>query len=173
MAATPTPLPASQPVRSAKGRLAPKRAATLAPDADPRARLLLVIGEAGSIATRLDVFGDAYMLEGKTTLGRSSENDIVLKGLSVSRYHARLSREGDEWFIEDANSGPGTFVNGERVLQRRLLRDHDQIRVAEFTFRFRGSRPGAFTRLFDPPGARTVTPPSLSPPTLPASPASP
>jgi pSer/pThr/pTyr-binding forkhead associated (FHA) protein len=48
---------------------------------------------------------------------------------SISRRHARITRAGDGTFaVEDEHSRNGTFVNGERVGGRRLLRDRDIIR---------------------------------------------
>jgi len=49
------------------------------------------------------------------TVGRSSENDIVLDAPDVSRRHARLERVGNRLRILDLNSTNGTRVNGIAV----------------------------------------------------------
>jgi hypothetical protein len=56
---------------------------------------------------------------GMLRLGRGLDNDVILDGLSISRAHARLVRDG-ELFIEDLGSRNGTFVNGERIRRCRV-----------------------------------------------------
>lgn len=50
-----------------------------------------------------------------TRIGRSSDNQLVLQDLSVSRQHAIVQMEGDVPVITDLKSGRGTFVNGVQV----------------------------------------------------------
>jgi phosphoserine phosphatase RsbU/P len=60
------------------------------------------------------------------TIGRAEECDLVLSDNRISRLHARLIEEDGSYFIVDAGSRHGTFVNGERRSRSRL--DHnDQI----------------------------------------------
>jgi hypothetical protein len=52
--------------------------------------------------------------------------------------HAQLERVGDEWLIvDDGLSRNGTFVNGERVIGRRRLRDRDLVRCGRTLIVFR------------------------------------
>jgi len=53
-------------------------------------------------------------------IGRMKENDVVIHNLSVSRFHATLSREGDEFVIQDSGSENGIYVNGERHSRARV-----------------------------------------------------
>jgi hypothetical protein len=78
----------------------------------------------------------SFALGPRTTFGRISENDVVLRDVSVSRYHAVMLHEGDSWFLEDANSGNGSSVNGNPVLERTRVRDGDEIQLGIFRFRF-------------------------------------
>ena len=48
-------------------------------------------------------------------LGRDPDNHIQIKDLSVSRRHARLSRNGNELFIEDLDSENGVWVGGAAI----------------------------------------------------------
>ena len=46
----------------------------------------------------------------------------------VSRLHAQLERVGAHWvLVDDGLSRNGSFVNGERVVGRRALRDGDRL----------------------------------------------
>lgn len=61
-------------------------------------------------------------------IGRSGENDIRLPDASVSRLHAEIQKQGDEFRLIDKNSKCGTFVNGERISSRTLSHgDHLQM----------------------------------------------
>ncbi len=60
------------------------------------------------------------------TLGRQSDNDLVLFESRISRRHARISKTPQGYLLEDAGSRHGTFVNGTRVTSC-LLKSGDQI----------------------------------------------
>ncbi len=49
------------------------------------------------------------------TIGRSENNDIILVGNNVSRWHARLTYSSGQWQINDAGSTNGTFLNGVKL----------------------------------------------------------
>jgi diguanylate cyclase (GGDEF)-like protein len=62
-------------------------------------------------------------------VGRSAQADIPLDEASVSRRHAKITREGEgHYMIEDLGSTNGTFVDGRRV-RRAPLRPGDRIQV--------------------------------------------
>ncbi len=71
------------------------------------------------------------------TIGRGRENDIQIKNDSkVSRYHCKLFRRGNNFYVEDIKSSNGTLVNGELITDRRLF-GGEEIVVGETYFRFR------------------------------------
>ena len=63
-----------------------------------------------------------YVLSDGATLkiGRHSENDIVLKDMSVSRHHATIEVRGHRLFVRDARSKNGTIVNGTKAKSAEL-----------------------------------------------------
>jgi serine phosphatase RsbU (regulator of sigma subunit) len=68
-------------------------------------------------------------------IGRLSDSDIVITNPYVSRKHAKIIRRSDTYFVCDINSTHGTFVNGSRVSEQRLLPGdrislgHDQVQL--------------------------------------------
>ena len=72
--------------------------------------------------------------EGGLTLGRSEENDVVLKDDGVSRFHARLLYDNGSLWVQDAGSRNGVFVNGSRVTGHQALRVGDEIKIADCAF---------------------------------------
>jgi pSer/pThr/pTyr-binding forkhead associated (FHA) protein len=64
--------------------------------------------------------GRTVAVTGPLKIGRAPENDLQLSVDGVSRLHARLTPDGDGFWIEDLNSANGTFLNGVRVTKERL-----------------------------------------------------
>ncbi|MGA3207633.1 MAG: FHA domain-containing protein [Syntrophales bacterium] len=54
------------------------------------------------------------------TIGRKTDNDIVIDNQAVSGYHARIKKEGNSLFIEDASSLNGTYINGQKISKGEL-----------------------------------------------------
>ena len=48
-------------------------------------------------------------------------NDITFEDGTVSRRHAKISREGSNWFIEDCQSKNHTYVNDTRIKRKQLM----------------------------------------------------
>ena len=48
-------------------------------------------------------------------VGRADDNDLVLADPEVSRHHARLEPDGQDWRAIDLGSTNGTWVNGARL----------------------------------------------------------
>lgn len=99
-------------------------------------RITLLVGTKEEIDFNLSASESGFRLENKTTFGRSSENLIVIRDDKISRYHGQFYVEGEHWFVEDFNSNRGTYVNGARILARRILRTGDQIGIGDFLFGF-------------------------------------
>jgi len=61
-----------------------------------------------------------------TTIGRSADQDVVLKEAFASRRHATISRQNGSFEVVDQNSSHGTYLNGKRV-DRAKLRSGDTL----------------------------------------------
>jgi hypothetical protein len=77
------------------------------------------------------------------TIGRSEECDVRIEGDDqISRVHAELQCVGGDWTLSDGGlSRNGSFVNGERVQERRRLDDGDTMRFGRTAVAYR--RPAA------------------------------
>ena len=62
------------------------------------------------------------------TIGRSQENDVVIRDHSMSRNHAILQcNETVDYLLIDLGSSNGSFVNGKRVSVPISLQNGDRI----------------------------------------------
>ncbi len=83
--------------------------------------------------------GSRYRLSPGTTLeiGRSPAVGVSLpEVMSISRKHARLRYAGPVVTIEDLGSTNGTFVNGQPIQGRTVLRSGDRFQTAAVHFKF-------------------------------------
>ena len=65
------------------------------------------------------------------SIGREAGNDIVIQDAEISRNHARLSRRGAAYLLEDLGSTNGTFVNKQRISSPRMLTPGDEVGFGE------------------------------------------
>ena len=76
----------------------------------------------------IDREGEIYPIEEQVTIGRSRENDIVIKNVYTSRKHALIYKKDEGYLVKDLGSKYGTYVNGERVMEKEL-KEGDRIRI--------------------------------------------
>jgi pSer/pThr/pTyr-binding forkhead associated (FHA) protein len=89
-------------------------------------------GTALLVAVRGPNQGARFLLDrGLTTVGRHPESDIFLDDITVSRRHAEFRRDGDEFWVHDVGSLNGTYVNGERSDERRIITG-DEVQIGKF-----------------------------------------
>jgi ABC-type multidrug transport system ATPase subunit len=74
---------------------------------------------------------------GSITIGRATDNDIVIPDVLASRHHATLVQTPEGVEIQDAGSINGTFVNGSRV-KEALLHDGDVVTIGNIDLVFQG-----------------------------------
>lgn len=84
--------------------------------------------------------GNSFILfNPKTTMGRNTNNDIVLADDGVSGSHAQIINEGTGIFkIKDLNSTNGTYVNGNKISEC-ALRNGDVIEIRPHQIKFCGA----------------------------------
>ncbi len=70
----------------------------------------------------------AAIMPPKFTIGRSSNNNLVLAKMNISRAQAEVAVENDEYVLRDLGSKHGTFVNGARI-EHAVLNHGDRIRL--------------------------------------------
>lgn len=71
-----------------------------------------------------------------TYFGSSTYNNIILKGQNIAGKHAKISRIGSQYKIQDLGSQEGTYINGRRI-EQRFLRDNDEIIIDSVKFKFK------------------------------------
>ena len=81
------------------------------------------------------------------TIGRKTDKDLVIADPRISRDHAEIQVQGDEFLLVDVGSRHGTYVNGAKV-ERQKLQPNDRV---EF-----GARGGPYL-VFAPTSATTST----------------
>jgi VWFA-related protein len=97
--------------------------------------VLLVMKKGGSAGKLSIVSGPSAgqvvaLSKGKTRIGALEDNDIVLAGTTVSRYHAEIVTRRRSIEISDLNSKNGTRING-RPVDRSPVESGDKISVAD------------------------------------------
>jgi pSer/pThr/pTyr-binding forkhead associated (FHA) protein len=81
--------------------------------------------------SKIFVAGSRFAINKQTTtIGRSSASDIdLVNDETASKVHAKLTRQGEQLYVEDLGSTNGTYVNGERITGVVPLSLGDELRV--------------------------------------------
>jgi EmrB/QacA subfamily drug resistance transporter len=75
----------------------------------------------------------AALIGNSATIGREPECDLQVLDSEVSRLHAKVIVRDGVAAIDDLHSSNGTYVNGERILDRNTLAPGDRIQIGEAT----------------------------------------
>jgi len=73
--------------------------------------------------------------ESALRMGRSPDNDLILRDPATSGHHARVERRGEQFWIVDLGSTNGTLVNGEPIQEKELKHD-DRITIGQNAVHF-------------------------------------
>lgn len=74
--------------------------------------------------------------DGETVVGRHPACTIQVQSNTVSRRHCHIMKDGDGYFVEDLGSGNGTFLNGQQVESKTVLRHEDRIKIGPILLRY-------------------------------------
>ncbi len=69
--------------------------------------------------------------DSETLIGRTADCQIQVPLPQVSGKHARIVKDGDQYFLEDLGSRNGTFVNGQRISTRVSLSSGDVVMLGQ------------------------------------------
>ena len=89
------------------------------------------------------------------SIGRVAENDLVLNGREVSKFHARLKIVNAKAIAVDLSSTNGTFVNGRKVTEPVAMERADVLKVGDYRLTVEVTVP--------PPEPTAYPPPTESP----------
>lgn len=83
---------------------------------------------------------DFKLYEGRNSIGRDPDCQIIVPDGSVTGHHAVLLYRNGKYSITDQQSSNGTYVNEEDIeLDPCYLKDGDMIRIGQTAFKFRSS----------------------------------
>jgi len=93
---------------------------------------------------RVTVLGrEVALQEGENLIGRAADATIFIDDASVSRIHASIRvsiHVGGEATLHDLGSKNGTFINGERLTEPRVLHHRDIIAAGVVAMTFQDTR---------------------------------
>ena len=71
-------------------------------------------------------------------IGRVNTCDIELPIQSISRRHAEITQDNQDYYLADLGSGNGTFLNNKKLpaQAKQLLKNGDVIRIEDFEIQF-------------------------------------
>lgn len=86
----------------------------------------------------VEQLGDIPLELQTTRIGYGKEADARIEQDTISQMHARIDRDGDNYYIEDLNSTNGTYVNDELLVykEKRQLKVNDLVCFANLRYRF-------------------------------------
>lgn len=80
---------------------------------------------------------DYRIYEGRTRLGKRNTNDIIINQPGISDEHAIMLYRDGKLYIQDNLSTNGTFINGEMIEDKVILKNDDFIKLGNITFKLK------------------------------------
>jgi pSer/pThr/pTyr-binding forkhead associated (FHA) protein len=94
------------------------------------------------------------------TIGRTADNAVRVADALSSRTHCKIEKTKDGFFVEDMKSRNGTTLNGDRLVERKLLAVGDRIAIGQSVIHFQAR--------LDKAATGPATAPTTAPTTAPA-----
>lgn len=79
--------------------------------------------------------GSVIPVQREVTIGRRTDNTLVLEEDYVSGHHAKIYLRNNDCILEDLGSTNGTLLNGRRVEKREVLKSGDGIKIGNSIFK--------------------------------------
>jgi len=109
-----------------------------------------------TMAAMIDIWGRPHRLDPRTLIGRQVDgHGLAILEPSVSRHHAHLTLDRDEWSLRDLGSANGTFLDDVLISTPVAVHEGSRLRFGHIAFYFVGD----VTRLPTPQLGRTMTAP--------------
>ena len=107
-----------------------------------------------TMAALIDIWGRPHRLDPRTLVGRQVDGQgLAILEPSVSRHHAHLTLDNDEWTVRDLGSANGTFQDDKLIANPVPVHEGDRVRFGHIAFYFVED----VTRLPPPRLGRTMT----------------
>ena len=91
-------------------------------------------GKKGLLVIKGPSIGDVFYIEkDEFIIGRSPESDVLLDDITVSRKHALLKKDDDEYRLIDDGSLNGSYFNGN-IVDEAILSNGDRIQIGKYIF---------------------------------------
>jgi len=107
-----------------------------------------------TMAALIDIWGRPHRLDPRTLIGRQVDgHGLAVLEPSVSRHHAHLTFDNDEWAVRDLGSANGTFQDDRLIASPVTVVEGNRLRFGHIAFYFVED----VTRLPPPRLGRTMT----------------
>jgi pSer/pThr/pTyr-binding forkhead associated (FHA) protein len=107
-----------------------------------------------TMAALIDIWGRPHRLDPRTLIGRQVDGQgLAILEPSVSRHHAHLTLDNDEWAVRDLGSANGTFQDDKLIAAPVAVQEGERLRFGHIAFYFVED----VTRLPPPRLGRTMT----------------
>ncbi|HEY4241850.1 MAG TPA: FHA domain-containing protein [Kofleriaceae bacterium] len=94
-------------------------------------------GARPTMSALVDLWGRPHRLEPRTLIGRQVEGQgLAILEPSVSRHHAHLTLDADEWTVRDLGSANGTYDDEKLLDAPMLVKQGSRLRFGHIAFYF-------------------------------------
>src|SRR4051812_49617171 len=87
--------------------------------------------------------GPLTLGSGLITVGRQEDCQLRINSSQVSRKHCQLFERKGLLLVKDLGSSNGTFVNGKKVQDQKVLQPGDELTVGQVKFRVERVKPSS------------------------------